>query len=67
MWGSTYQCNFRSPYYSAKDDNQIISKAYLDSHTDVLFSEQENLKFSDIYLNQIGKFMYLFKRSTLFS
>ena len=67
MWGSTYQCNFKSPYYSAKDDNQIISKAYLDSHTDVLFSEQENLKFSDIYLNQIGKFMYLFKRSTLFS
>ena len=67
MWGSTYQCNFKSPYYSAKDDNQIISKAYLDSHTDVLFSEQENLKFSDIYLNQKGKFMHLFKRSTLFS
>ena len=67
MWGSTYQCNFKSPYYSARVDNQIISKAYLDSHTDVLFSEQEILKFSDIYLNQIGKFMYLFKRSTLFS
>ena len=67
MWGSTYQCNFKSPYYSAKDDNQLISKAYLDSHTDVLFSVQEILKLSDIYLYQIGRFMYLFKRSTLFS
>ena len=27
-----------------------------------LKSEQEILKFSDIYLHQIGKFMYLFKR-----
>ena len=34
-------------------------------HTGVLFKEQEILKFSDIYLYQIGKFMYLFKRSLL--
>ena len=52
VWGSTYQSNLR-----------IISKVSFDSHTHVLFKEQEIfLKFSDIYLYQIGKFMYLFKR-----
>ena len=34
----------------------------IDSHTGVIFKKQEILKFSDIYLYQIGKFMYLFKR-----
>ena len=38
---------------------RIISKVSLDSHTDVLFKEQEILKFSDIHLYQIGKFIYL--------
>ena len=36
-----------------------------DSHTDVLFKEQMILKFPDIYLYQIGKFMYLFKKGLL--
>ena len=43
----------------------IICKVSFDAHTGVLFKEQEILKFSDIYLYQIGKFMYLFKRSLL--
>ena len=37
----------------------------IDSHTGVIFKKQEILKFSDIYLYQIGKFMYLFKRGLL--
>ena len=41
---------------------RIISKVSFDAHTGVLFKEQEIFKFSDIYLYQIGKFMYLFKR-----
>ena len=44
---------------------RIISKVSFDAHTGVLFKEQEILKFSDIYLYQIGKFMYLFKRGLL--
>ena len=44
---------------------RIISKVSFDSHTDVLFKEQDILKFSDIYLYQIGKFTYLFKRGLL--
>ena len=43
----------------------IIYKVSFDAHTGVLFKEQEILKFSDIYLYQIGKFRYLFKRSLL--
>ena len=42
-----------------------MSKDYFDSHTGVIFKEQEILKFSDIHLYQIVKFMYLFKRGLL--
>ena len=44
---------------------RTTSKVSFDAHTGVLFKEQEILKFSEIYLYQIGKFMYLFKRSLL--
>ena len=44
---------------------RIISKVSFDSHTDVLFKEQMILKVPDIYLYQIGKFMYLFKKGLL--
>ena len=43
----------------------VAPKVSFDAHTGVLFKKQENLKFSDIYLYQIGKFMYLFKRGLL--
>ena len=44
---------------------RIISKISFDSHTDVLFKELGILKYFDIYFNQVGKFMYLFKRGLL--
>ena len=44
---------------------RIISKVSFDAHTSVLLKEQEILTFSDVYLYQIGKFMYLFKRGLL--
>ena len=64
-WGSTYQSNLNRIIILQKKIIRIISKVSFDAHTGVLFKEQEILKFSDIYLNQIGRFMYLFKRGLL--
>ena len=65
VWGSTYQSNLNRIIVLQKKIIRIISKVSFDAHTGVLFKEQEILKFSDIYLYQIGKLMYLFKRSLL--
>jgi len=65
VWGSTYHCNLSRVIILQKKIIRIICKVSFDSHTEVLFKEQEILKFSDIYLYQIGKFMYLFKRGLL--
>ena len=65
MWGSTYQSNLNRILVLQKKIIRIISKVSFDAHTRVLFKEQEILKFSDIYLYQIGKFMSLFNRSLL--
>ena len=65
VWGSTYQSNLNRIIILQKKIIRIISKVSFDAHTGVLFKEQEILKFSDIYLYQIGKFMYLFKRGLL--
>ena len=65
MWGSTYHSNLKRTIILQKKIIRIISKVSFDSHTDVLFKEQMILKFPDIYLYQIGKFMYLFKKGLL--
>ena len=66
MRGSTYQSHLNRIIVLQKKIIRIIPKAVsFDAHTGVLFKEQVILKFSDIYLYQIGKFMYLFKRSLL--
>ena len=65
VWGSTYQSNLNRIIILQKKIIRIISKVSFDAHTSVLFREQEILKLSDIYLYQIGKFMYLFKRGLL--
>ena len=65
MWGSTYQSNLNRIIILQKKIIRIISKVSFDAHTGVLFKEQEILKFSDIYLYQIGKVMYPFKRGLL--
>ena len=61
-WGSTYHSNLKRIVTFQKKIIRIISKVSFDSHTDALFKEQMILKFPHIYLYQIGKFMYLFKR-----
>ena len=65
VWGSTYQSNLNRIIILQKKIIRIISKVSFDAPTGFLFKEQEILKFSDIYLYQIGKFMYLFKRGLL--
>ena len=60
VWGSTYQSNLNRTIVLQKKIIRIISKVSFDARTGVLFKEQEILKFSDIYLYHIGKFMYLF-------
>ena len=65
VWGSTYQSNLNLIIILQKKIIRIISKVSFDAHTGVLFKEQQVLKFSDIYLYQIGNCMYLFKRGLL--
>ena len=49
VWGSTHQSNLSHVIILQKKIIRIISKVSFDSHTDVLFKEQEVLKFSDRY------------------
>ena len=65
VWGLTYHSNLNRIIILQKKIIRIISKVSFNAHTSVLFKEQEILKFSDIYLYQIGKFMYLFERGLL--
>ena len=65
MWGSTYQSNLNRVIILQKEIIRIASKVFFDSHTDVLFKEQEILIFSELYLYQIGKCMYPFERGLL--
>ena len=65
MWGSTYQSNLNRVIILQKEIIRIASKVFFDSHTDVLFKEQEILIFSELYLYQIGKCMYLFERDLI--
>ena len=57
VWGSAYQSNLSRIIILQKRIIRIKSKVFFDSHTGVLFKQQEILKFSDIYLYQICKFM----------
>ena len=61
VWGSTYHSNLKRITILQRKIIRIISKASFDPHTYRSFKEQMILKFPDIYLYQIGKFMYLFK------
>jgi len=65
VWGSTHQSNLSRVIILQKKITRIISKVSFDPHTDVIFKEQQILKFAGINLCQIGKFMYLFKKGLL--
>ena len=55
VWASTYPTNL----------NRIISNQSFDAHTAPLFRELKILRFTDIFLFQLGKFMYLSKLGLL--
>ena len=65
MWESIYQSNLNRVIILQKKILRLLSKVSFDSDTSVLFKQQEILKFSEFYLYQIGKFIYLFKRGLL--
>jgi len=48
VWGSIYQSNLNRVIILQKKILRLLSKVSFDSHTGVLFKEQEILKFSDI-------------------
>ena len=45
---------------------RIINREAFDSHTDPLFKENLILKFENIYLLYLGKFMYLYSSNLLY-
>jgi hypothetical protein len=44
---------------------RILNKEPFDAHSDPIFSELKILKFYKIYLDHLGKFMYLYHNNLL--
>ena len=62
---STYPTNLNHIIILQKRLVRIISNQSFDAHTAPLFRELKILRFTDIFLFQLGKFMYLFKLGLL--
>ena len=65
VWASTYPTNLNRIVILQKKIVRIISNKPFDAHTEPIFKDLQILKFSNIYLFQIGKFMYSFKDGLL--
>ena len=65
VWASTYPTNVNRIVILQKKIVRFISKKPIDTHTEPIFNDLQILKFSIIYLFQIGKFMYSFRGSLL--
>ena len=65
VWASTYPTTLIQILILQKRVIRIISKKPFDAHTDPIFKDLEILKFPEIYLFHIGKFMYLYKKGLL--
>ena len=59
VWASTYPTNLNRIILLQKSIIIIVSKEAFDAHTDPIFKALKILKFDNIYLLQLGKFMYL--------
>ena len=62
---SRYKTKPRRPVTLQKRAIRIINKSNFDAHTDIIYKELSILKLHDIYLMQLGQFMYSFKNSSL--
>lgn len=65
VWASTYPTNLNRIIILQKRLVRIFSNQSFDAHTAPLFRELKILRFTDIFLFPLGKFMYLFKLGLL--
>ena len=65
VWGSTYPTNLNRLVLLQKRVIRIISREVYDAHTDPLFKKLRMLKLNDIYLLQLGTFMYKYNNNLL--
>ena len=65
VWASTYRTNLIHLEILQKRVIRTIAKTTFDAHTDPLFQNLGILKFQDIYLIQLGLFMYSYQNHTL--
>ena len=65
VWGSTYPSNLYRIVLIQKRVIRVISKEAFDAHTDPIFQKLCILKFTDVYLLQLGTFMYKYKKNLL--
>ena len=65
VWASTYRTNLIRLEILQKRVIRTIAKTTYDAHTDPIFQNLGILKFHDIYLIQLGLFMYSYQNHTL--
>ena len=65
VWGSTYSSNLNRIFLLQKKVIRIMSRSSYLAHTDPLFKQLKILKLHNLYLFQVGKFMFLFKKGLL--
>ena len=65
VWASTYRTNLIRLEILQKRVIRTIAKTTFDAHTDPIFQNLGILKFHDIYLIQLGLFMYSYQNHTL--
>ena len=65
VWASTYRTNLIRLEILQKRVIRTIAKTTFDAHTDPIFQNLGILKFHDIYLIQLGLFMYSYQNHAL--
>jgi hypothetical protein len=65
IWGATYPSNLNRLLLLQKKVVRILSNASYDAHTSPLFKSKMILKFEDIYLLNLGKFMFSYQNNLL--
>ena len=63
--GSTYPSNLNRLILLQKRVIRIINKDAFDAHTDPIFRDLKLQRLDQIYLYQLGKFMYLYRSGSL--
>ena len=65
VWGSTYKTNLNRLVVLQKCIIRVITKSSLDAPSALLFYEHNFLNITNIYMLQIGLFMFSFKNKLL--